>query len=444
MPHQKSPARARLHRPVSVRLQVRYRSPAELKANPRNPRRHSEKQVVQIAESIKAFQFISPIVINDTREVIIGHGRLLAAQKLGLREVPTIEVGHLSPHQLQALTIADNKLALNSDWDDRLLGEHFKELSEAGLDFSLDLLGFEVGEIDFTVSTFDRITVAGDDDVHEPDRRKPAVVRKGDLWALGSHRLFVGDATERGSYASLLGEERARMVFTDPPYNVPINGFVSGKGRTRHREFAMASGEMSPAQFQDFLSKVCKLLSAHTEEGSLHYLCMDWRHLDAVLAAGKGSYSELKNICVWVKHNAGMGSLYRSQHEFVLVYKQGSAPHRNNIELGKHGRHRSNVWQYAGANSGRRKGENPLDLHPTVKPTALVADAIQDCTKRADVVLDPFLGSGTTLIAAERTGRRCFGMEIDPPYADTIIRRWEALTGRSACRISSEAKRGRR
>lgn len=427
----------------SLRLQIRYRSPSELKANPRNPRRHSDKQIGQIAESIKAFQFISPVVVNGQNEVVIGHGRLLAAQRLGLKEVPTIQVRHLTAHQLQALTIADNKLALNSDWDDRLLGEHLKELAEAGLNFSLDVLGFEVGEIDFTVSKLDRVAVAADDDVQVPDPTRPPVAQKGDLWALGAHRLLVGDATDRKSYTRLLGTERARAVFTDPPYNVPISGFVSGKGRAKHHEFVMASGEMSEAQFNAFLSNVCQLLVDHTEEGSLHYLCMDWRYADTVFAAGKCTYAELKNICVWVKHNAGMGSLYRSQHEFIFVYKQGSAAHRNNVQLGEHGRHRSNVWHYAGANSVSRGGENPLELHPTVKPTALVTDAILDSTRPGDIVLDPFLGSGTTLIAAERCGRRCFGMEIDPLYADTIIHRWEALTARKACQIFAGGQRRR-
>ena len=224
------------------------------------------------------------------------------------------------------------------------------------------------------------------------------------------------------------------MIFTDPPYNVPIEGHVSGLGSIHHREFAMACGEMNEAQFTRFLTDVCGLAARHSRDGAIHFVCMDWRHLGELLAAGTRIYSELKNICVWVKHNAGMGSLYRSQHELVLVFKHGRAAHHNNIELGRFGRHRSNVWEYAGANSFGRATEdgNLLALHPTVKPVAMVADAILDCSARGDIILDPFLGSGTTLIAAERTGRRCHGVELDAGYLDTAIRRWQTFTGENA------------
>lgn len=260
------------------------------------------------------------------------------------------------------------------------------------------------------------------------------VSKPGDLWILGRHRVYCGNSLEEGAYAALMGSECATMVFTDPPYNVKIDGHASGLGAIRHRDFAMACGEMDEVQFTKFLTDACKLLAANSADGAIHFVCMDWRHMAELLAAGREAYSELKNVCVWTKHNAGMGSLYRSQHELVFVFKHGTAPHRNNVQLGQYGRHRSNVWRYRGANSfgqGTEEG-NLLALHPTVKPVGLVEDAILDCSARGDIVLDAFLGSGTTLIAADRAGRRCYGLELDPLYVDTIIRRWQTASGGKA------------
>jgi DNA modification methylase len=267
----------------------------------------------------------------------------------------------------------------------------------------------------------------------------PPVTKIGDLWLLGRNRLLCGSALDIGDFTAVMARERAAMVFIDPPYNVPIDGHASGLGAIHHRPFPMASGEMDKAEFTGFLARACRNLAAFSAGGSLHYICMDWRHLEEVLAAGRDAYDELKNLCVWVKHNAGMGSLYRSQHEFVLVFKQRGGAHRNNVQLGQFGRNRSNVWHYSGANSFARGGEegNLLALHPTVKPVALVADAILDCTERGGIVLDAFLGSGTTVIAAERTGRRCYGLELDPAYVDTAIRRWQVLTGGKAHHAAS-------
>jgi DNA modification methylase len=260
-----------------------------------------------------------------------------------------------------------------------------------------------------------------------------AVTKLGDLWSLGRHRILCASATEESAYQVLMGEERAAAVFVDPPYNVPIDGHVSGLGAIHHREFAMASGEMDEHAYTEFLGKTCCLLVRYSADGSLHYICMDWRHLRELLEAAR-SYSELKNICVWAKDGPGMGSFYRSQHEFIIVCKKGRAPHRNNVQLGKHGRNRSNLWHYPCARSFSRATDegNLLALHPTVKPVRLVSDALLDSTARGDIVLDAFLGSGTTLIAAERVRRRCYALEIDPLYVDTSIRRWQSYTGDTA------------
>ena len=415
-------------------LAVIYRPIDALVLNSANPRLHSRRQIRQIARSIETFGFIAPILVDRDLKVIAGHGRVLASRELKAAEVPTISIDHLSPEKIRAYMITDNKLTENSTWSEELLANHFIELSALDLNFDLDVTGFEVGEIDFMIENQGKSAAADTADDLQSIPSGPPICKPGDIWLLGRHRVLCGNALESASYAALLEGELADVVFTDPPYNVRIDGHASGLGRTKHREFAMVCGEMSRADFTDFLTRICLQLKRFSQRGAINFICMDWRHAGEMLAAGNEIYPELKNICVWVKHNAGMGSLYRSQHEMIFVYKTGRQSHRNNVQLGKHGRHRTNVWSYRAANDfGRPTDEgNLLKLHPTVKPVAMVADAILDCSSRGDVVLDPFLGSGTSLLAAERVGRRCFGIEIDPAYVDTIIRRWQAFTGEAA------------
>lgn len=417
------------------RLSVTYCPIDRLKINPDNPRIHSDKQVTQIARSLETFGSIVPVLIDQNSRVIAGHGRILAARLLGLTEFPTIRVEHLTDAQIKAFAIADNKLSENSTWDAALLGQQLKALAEVELDFSLEATGFEMGEIDVLIEGLEPIN-GGESDAADsiPDQTTTRVTSVNDLWHLAKHRVLCGNALDPEAYMRLMGKRQAGVVFTDPPYNIPINGHVSGLGKKRHPNFPMASGEMSEPEFTDFLSCVCKHMAGYSRVGSIHFICMDWRHLGELLTAGKEAYDEFKNLCVWAKANAGMGSMYRSQHELVLVFKHGVSPHRNNIQLGQFGRYRTNVWHYPGANSFSRSTEegNLLELHPTVKPVRLVADAIMDCSARGDIVLDPFLGSGTTVIAAERTGRICYGIELDPAYVDVVVRRWQAFTGLSA------------
>ena len=409
-------------------LDITYRAPSELKPRQNNPRTHSKKQLKQLADSIKAFGFVNPVLIDREDRIIAGHGRVEAAKLLDMAEVPTVRIDHLSEEQIRAYVIADNKLALNAGWDEGLLRIELKELS-VNLGFDVTLTGFETAEIDQLVIGGE---VDEDDEVEEPDHSKPAVSRLGDLWRIGRHAVLCADATSPASYRRLLGDLRAELVFTDPPYNVPIKGHVSGLGKVQHDEFAMASGEMSPAEFTAFLGTIFKNLADHSAEGSIHYICMDWRHLREVLDAAAGRYSELKNLCVWTKTNGGMGSFYRSQHELVFVYQNGRGSHVNNVELGKYGRYRTNVWSYAGVNTFGANRDAELAMHPTVKPVALVADAIRDASKRGAVVLDAFGGSGTTLVAAERMGRRGFALEISPQYVDTIVKRVSNVVGEKA------------
>ena len=425
---------------VPSRMSVAYRQIEELKPDPANPRRHTRKQVRQIAESIKAFGFNVPILIDRYGNIIAGHGRWLAGREFGITEVPTLCLDHLTPAQARAFMIADNRLTEIAIWDDRLLAQQFKDLSVLGLDFSIEVTGFEMGEIDLRIASLDDPAQAEADPADVvPEIPATPLSKLGDMWLLHRHRLLCGSALDSAVFAALMGEERAATAFIDPPYNVRIDGHAGGLGAIHHRPFPMASGEMDRSRFTAFLGQAFRNLTVFSIDGSIHFVCMDWRHVEELLAAGREAYDELKNICVWVKDNAGMGSFYRSRHELVCVFKHGRNGHRNNIQLGQFGRNRSNVWHYPGANSFARYSEegNLLALHPTVKPVAMVADAILDCSARGDIVLDTFLGSGTTLIAAERTGRRCHGMELDPAYVDTSVRRWQKLTGGSARHAAS-------
>lgn len=420
-------------------LDVRYRPLADLRPDPQNPRVHSPKQVAQLAKSIGSFGFIVPVLIDAKGKIIAGHGRVMAAQKIGMSEVPTLCLEHLSEAQARAFLLADNKLSINSSWNERLLAENFKMLSALDLDFGLDVTGFEIPEIDLLIQGLDA-SGEGPDPADDPlplDRRP--VSRRGDLWQLGPHRLYCASALEEESFQQLLGDRRATAVFIDPPFNVRVDGHVSGNGAIRHREFPMASGEMTSDQFTEFLTQAVGLVARFSMDGSVHYICMDWRHLRELLAAGHAIFSEQKNLCVWDKGQGGMGSQYRSQHELILVWKHGTATHRNNVQLGKYGRYRTNVWHYPGARALARQDDEGglVTEHPTVKPVALIADAILDCTARGDIVLDSFMGSGSTLLAAERTGRIGYGIELDPLYVDLAIRRWQRMTGGTAVHAGS-------
>ncbi|MGD9713375.1 MAG: site-specific DNA-methyltransferase [Thermomicrobiales bacterium] len=405
---------------------------AKLRAYSGNARTHSRKQVRQIAESIRRFGFTNPILISDQCEIIAGHGRAMAAKQLGMAEVPTLRLSHLSDEERRAYVLADNKLALNAGWDSEILAIELQALID--FDFDVTLTGFSLAEIDLTLDQAREASSAATDAAADaiPELPEMPVTRLGDLWLLGRHRLLCGDARSAQDIGLLLGEEKADMVFTDPPYNVPIDGHVGGLGAVRHREFAFASGEMTPSEFTDFLRLTLGNAVAVAKDGAIAFVCMDWRHMREMLAATEPLFSELKNLCVWNKSNGGMGSFYRSKHELIFVFKVGTAPHTNSFGLGETGRYRTNVWDYAGISSIGAKRMEELAMHPTVKPTALVADAIKDCSRRGEIVLDVFAGSGTTIIAAELCGRIARVLEFDPAYCDTIITRWQNYTGKRA------------
>jgi DNA modification methylase len=409
-----------------------------IKSNPRNVHTHPKKQIRQIADSIDAFGFTVPVIIDETSTLLAGHGRFEAAKLRGLKKIPAIRLHGLSEAKKRALLLADNKIAENAGWNREGLAIELPELTELLIAESLDIsiTGFEPVEIDQLVIDFEENTADPADDIQSDWLSLAPVSQPGDVWQLGQHRLLCGDSRRPASLSRLLDDELAAMAFLDPPYNVRV-GSVVGRGRTKHGEFAMASGEMSRRDFVGFLIETLGNAATHSRAGALHYVCMDWRHLSELLEAGDHTYGEMINLAVWVKSNAGQGSFYRSQHELIGVFRVGEALHLNNIELGRHGRSRSNVWRYAGVNSFRAGRMDELSAHPTAKPVALVADAIKDCTRRRDIVLDTFCGSGTTLMAAERVGRRAYGLELEPRYVDVTIRRWQAFTRRDAVHIET-------
>lgn len=418
---------------LTHRLAVSYLNVEELKPNGRNARHHPNKQLKKLARSLERFGFQGAILIDSDRNVLSGNALLEAAKLLRMEAVPTIVAADMSDVDRRALILALNRLAELGEWDEEILREELQFLVEHN--FDVDAIGFETPDLDLL---FGSAKARAEDAVEVPIAGQPSVSRTGDLWLIGDHRLLCGDARDESSYQRLLGADLAQLVLTDPPYNVPIAGHVSGLGKVTHREFSMASGEMSPDEFTAFLAEVMRLLARFSQTGSIHFHFMDWRHMREILAAADSIYSEFKNLCVWAKSNAGMGSFYRSQHELVFVFKSGRAPHINNFGLGEKGRHRSNVWAFPGVNTFRAGREDDLAAHPTVKPVQMLADAILDCSHRDGIVLDPFAGAGSTLVAAARTGRRGYGIEIDGAYVDVCIRRLEKETGKTARLESGE------
>lgn len=422
---------------------IEYIPVGDLRPNPRNARKHPESQIDSLAASIRQFGFIGVITIDEGNRIIAGHGRLQAAKRVGMHAVPCIRVTHLTAKAKIALALADNRLGELSAWDEEALGSQLEQLLTPDLEFDFEVTGFDTVDADRLLgpepdplarnSGTGEFSSDPDDDVPLLETEGSSVSRPGDVWDVGSHRVLHGDALDPRSYELLLGDDDATQVITDPPYNVPNRGHVSSK---EFREFPMAAGEMSPKQFGGFLARVLSLGARTSRDGAIFHVFMDWRHLTEIQMAIKEAGLEVKNLCVWAKPSAGMGSFYRSQHELIFVLKHGTAKHINNFGLGARGRTRSNIWRYPAVRGVRRGVNDPEGGHPTVKPVALVMDAIRDCSKRHDIILDPFGGSGTTLIAAERVGRRARLIEIDGHYVDLIIRRWQAVVKRPATRAS--------
>jgi DNA modification methylase len=412
---------------AALRLFIEYVPTDELKAYSKGLRKHDEKHIAACMGSLRSLGFVAPIVIDARNIVVDGHALVVAAQRLGIADVPVVRLGHLSDELVQVCRVALNKLSEGARWDDAALRLEMIEIAPtlAAHDIEIEAIGFSVTEFDLMVAAPD----AEPEEEAVPELAETAITQLGDQWLLGDHRLLCGNALSNEDFVKLMASEKARMAFCDAPYNLKVDGVISGLGKAKHRDFAMASGEMSRPEFIEFLTTYMRNCAAHSVDGAVHFACMDWRHILELISAGEAAFDKFLNLVVWAKTNAGMGTMYRSQHELIGVFKSGTAPHQNNFGLGETGRHRSNLWTVAGANTFRKDRDKDLAAHPTVKPALLVIDAIRDVSSRGEIVLDCFCGSGTTIIAAEKSGRRGYGIELDPLYVDVAVRRWQELTG---------------
>lgn len=419
-------------KPELTELELIYLPPGEIQPYPDNPRMHPKKQLAMIEASIAAFNFNNPVLVTPDNVLIAGHGRLEAAKKLGLAKVPALVLAHLSEEEQRAYRVADNAIMLKGEWTLELLAQELEFVSAVDFNIAPEALGFETGEIDFMIDearSSDCSEGEPGEEVVEPDRAITPVSRLGDIWQIGRHAVICGDARDRETYSRLLCDRRADVVISDQPWNVPCKGHIGGLGKVQHREFVMASGEMSREEFRAFTKEVLVLQSEFSRPGALSLQFIDWRSVSDMIQTGEEIYDALINMCVWVKPNGGMGSLWRSRHELVCAFRTKGAQHQNNVQLGKHGRNRTNVWEYSGASSfGAGRMEN-LSAHATCKPVAMIAEAIKDCTNRGDLVLDAFVGSGTTVMAAHESGRIGAGIELDPHYVDVAVRRIAEVVG---------------
>jgi len=415
--------------PIPNNLLFEFVNPDSLKPYPGNPHKHPKQQIEQIRASIRAYGIVRPVVTDEEGIIIDGEALWQAAKLEGNTSVPVLRLFGLSETQKRELRIGLNKHPHNADWDAEQLRIEIEAILAVHIDLDLGVIGMSVGQVD-------KLLIAGDTDPADdtiPEIAPRAVSQPGDIWIADGHRIGCGDCRDLPFLRQVVGSRPVDCSVTDPPYNRAITGdATTGRGRARHPEFLMASGEMSDEAFEGFLHDALSGFAKVSRDGAVHYVFMDHQHLDTLLTVGKRVYAQRLNICVWNKSNAGMGSLYRSKHELICVFRVGDAAHFNAVQLGKHGRNRTNVWDYPSVNTFGGSRRRDLELHPTVKPTGLVADAILDVTRRGDLVLDGFLGSGTCLVACERTGRLCRGVEINPLYVDLSLQRWSERTGLDA------------
>lgn len=396
-----------------------------IQPNPDRARKPNRKSRRQLASSISRFGLKGAILADrDTKMIVAGNAIWEAAGDLGMNEVPVIWVSFAIEADRRAFILAHNKLAESSSWDTKIVEQELKFLFDKGYDF--EITGFTTNDLDYSfVTAPDRLNAPV-----EPNSNARAVSRIGDLWMVGLHRIYCGDSLEPSSYDAVLGGKLADMVFSDPPYGVAVNGHVSTTGR--HREFAMMSGKQTPAELTAFFRRIFRNCTQASRTASIHFQCIDWRHVREMIDAADGIYSEFKNICVWDKGVGSLGSMYRSQHEFVLVFKSGRGRHVRNFATGTNGRYRTNIWSYSGQATFGKGRDEALAAHPTPKSVEMVIDAIRDCSNPGDLILDPFCGSATTAAAAHHTGRRCATVEIDPLYVDSALQRLSALVGEPA------------
>jgi DNA modification methylase len=404
----------------------------------RNVRRHSAKQLRKVQKSLNRFGHVRPILVTPRLEILDGHLICQALTANGATTVRAIVVHGLSPIEIRALRLMLHRSAEDAIWDEAAVRDELQAILDAGLD--LELSGFETAEQDKLLNADIPRANVFDTGRDIPKTATTAVSHLGDIWICGRHRIGCGDARDLDFVRQVCGGRAANVCFVDPPYNVPIAGFVSGKGRHHHREFLEGSGEMSPDDFFALLRDALLVLKTSSATNALVYSCMDWRHVVPLVVAGNAAGMQLENICVWVKNNPGMGGLYRNGHEMVCVFRAGADQPINNVELGKYGRNRSNVWSYPALSAFGANRDELLAAHPTVKPITLISDVLRDVTKRGDLVLDSFIGAASTMMAAEETGRVCAGVELAPLYVHVATRRWQRATGGDAILAGSGHK----
>ena len=400
-------------------LTIRYRAPETLIPDPHNARAHPPRQIAQIAASIRAFGFANPILVDEAGILIAGHGRLLAAKALALAEVPTIALAGLVPAQKRALRLADNRIAQNAGWDAKILRQELAALATIDVDVDVALTGFAAGEIEIIL---DGSRSAGKQRTAAEDRIPAAVsvanTRLGDVWCLGEHRIGCGDSGDRAFVQRVIGTDRIDAAFLDP-----------------FDPAAIGDADSDGAAFHAWLSEALALCAGLSRDGAVHFICADWRRIDAIAALALPVYGAPIDLCVWTGGQTGTGALYRPQHELVFVHRVGNAPDGDTDAT----RRRSNVWDHRPVDAGKRGRRAEAAAQRAVKPVALVADAIGDVTQAGDLVLDVFAGTGTSLIAADRAGCRFRGIDSDPDRIDRIIARWRALTGGTAERLGAAA-----
>jgi len=406
-----------------------------LRPAPTPVRRHPRKQLAKVRKSLEVFGQVTPILVSPDWEIIDHELVWQALKEIGATQVDVIVVADKSPSELKALRLVLNRTALDARWDEQNLRSILEQLVE--VDFDLDLTGFDTPEIDHYLNLDAPQANVEENGSDIPLVEATAISTSGMIWALGDHRVGCGSATNLAFVSRLLNGKTANVCFVDPPYNIPVDGFITGKGRHRHREFVQGAGELSTDEYFTLLRDSLLVLKECCVPTALVYACIDWRHVMEMTVAGRACDMPLYTICVWTKTNGGMGGIYRNAHELVCVFRAGTETPLDNVELGRHGRNRTNVWSYPGMSSFGKERDQLLGSHPTVKPVAMIADVFRDVTRRGDIVLDTFLGSGSTLMAAQETGRICCGVELDPLYVDVTIRRWQNATGRDAVLVDT-------
>jgi DNA modification methylase len=414
------------------RKDMENRKPTELKSGRYEFNKYSDKHVDYVVGCLEDFGFINPAVIDDNDFILTGHSRVKAAIKAKMKKIPVIRVSHLSDMEKSRYSISHNLLSRLPKLDHEKLARKTEKIHKAGGDKAIKRMGMTMQDFHALMASQTKTKAMKEGDGNDI-ASDVQVTKPGDLWLLGNHRLFCGDSRDQESYRILMDGEKARTVLTDPPYNLDISQIKVDRGS--HTNFNMGSGEMTSDEFTDFLRLVIENMADNLIDGGLLYIFMDARHTPEIVQAYADMKLKMLNICIWNKEAAGMGSFYRHQHEMVHVLKKGNASHVNNIRMGKFGNSRSDVWSYPRVKKSFGSGE--LSFHPTVKPMQLIADAIIDCSYKGDIILDPFCGSGTTIIAAENTERRGFGMEISPFYCDQIIHRFERCTGQKVIHADS-------